>query len=78
MWVIRYGIPCVVCVAGFVMFAVLPSPTNVAAGSALLGAGLAIALLNLIFRAGTTGDEERVKEEEARDYYSRHGRWPGP
>jgi hypothetical protein len=76
MWVVRYLIPGVVCVAGFVMFAVLPSPTSVAAGSSLLGAGLAIALLNLTFRVGAKGDEERRQEDEARDYFTRHGRWP--
>ena len=76
MWVIRYLVPGLVCVAGFVMYAVLPSPTSVAAGSSLLGAGLGIALLNLMFRAGAGSDEERRQEEEARDYYTRHGRWP--
>ena len=76
MWVVRYLVPALVCVAGLVMFAVLPSPTSVAAGSSLLGAGIGIALLNLMFRVGATGDEERRREEEARDYYTRHGRWP--
>lgn len=76
MWVVRYGIPAVVCLAGLVMYAVLPSPTSVAAGSSLLGAGIGIALLNLMFRAGASSDDERRAEEEARDYYDRHGRWP--
>ena len=76
MWVIRYAVPTVVCVAAFVMFAVLPSPTNVAAGSALLGAGLAIGLMNLMFRVGAEGDEERRAEDAARDYFAQHGRWP--
>ncbi len=78
MWVVRYALPGAVCVAGLVAFAVLPSPTSVAAGSALLGAGLAIGLLNLMFRWGAEGDKERAREEAARDYYSEHGRWPDP
>jgi hypothetical protein len=76
LFVLRYVVPAVVCIAGFVMFAVLPTPTNVAAGSALLGAGLSIALMNLMYRVGAKGDEERQAEEDAREFYARHGRWP--
>jgi hypothetical protein len=76
MWVIRYLVPGVVCLSGLVMYAVLPAPASVTAGSSLLGAGIGIALLNLMFRAGAKGDDERREEEAARDYYTRHGRWP--
>jgi len=30
----------------------------------------------VLFRAGATGDEERAREDEAREYFARHGRWP--
>ena len=42
-----------------------------------VGSGLAILLLNALFRFGSTGDRERVEETEARDFYAEHGYWPG-
>ena len=33
-------------------------------------------LLNVLFRYGSKGDEERQAEADARDYYSQHGHWP--
>jgi hypothetical protein len=43
---------------------------------ALWGAGLSVWLLNILFRVGVSGDRERESEDEARDYFDRHGRWP--
>jgi hypothetical protein len=42
----------------------------------LVGAGLAVLLFNVFFRIGASGDAERRAEEEAREYFSRHGHWP--
>jgi hypothetical protein len=41
-----------------------------------LGAAGAVLLLNWLFREGVRGDRERDREEAARDYFSRYGRWP--
>ena len=41
-----------------------------------VGAGLAILLLNVLFRYGAQGDRERDAEESAREYFAQHGRWP--
>lgn len=74
---VRYGLPAVLVLAGFVcLFA---APGNLAAeGWALFtGAGLALLLLNVLFRLGFESDRDRDREDEARDYFSRHGRWPG-
>ena len=73
---VRYGVPGVLILAGFVcLFA---APGNLAAeGWALFtGAGFAILLLNVLFRIGIEGDRDRDREDEARDHFSRHGRWP--
>ena len=40
------------------------------------GAGLAILLIGALVRIGTEGHRERDREEEARAYFSEHGRWP--
>ena len=42
----------------------------------LVGSGLSVALLNVLFRYGSKGDEEREAEDAAREYYAQHGRWP--
>ena len=41
-----------------------------------VGAGLALLLLNVLFRYGAKGDRERDAEEAAREYFGKHGRWP--
>jgi hypothetical protein len=32
--------------------------------------------MNVLMRAGITGDKDRDREDEARDYFDQHGRWP--
>ena len=73
---VRYGIPAALILGGFVcLFA---APGNLAAeGWALFtGAGVAVLLLNMLFRIGAEGDKDRDREQEARDYFTEHGRWP--
>ena len=41
-----------------------------------VGSGLAVLLLNWLFRMGAKGDEERDAEESAREYLGTHGHWP--
>ena len=41
-----------------------------------VGSGLALLLLNVLYRYGVKGDEERVEEEKAREYLAEHGHWP--
>ena len=41
-----------------------------------VGAGLALLLLNVLYRYGAEGDRERDDEEAAREYFGKHGRWP--
>ena len=41
-----------------------------------VGAGLAVLLMNVLFRFGAKGDDERQAEDDAREYFTRHGRWP--
>jgi hypothetical protein len=74
---VRYALPLVVIAGGVVAMAVVgPGDERYLGGAAIIGAGLAIALLNFFFRMGVSGDEERVAEEEAREYFDRHGHWP--
>lgn len=72
---VRYVLPAVVVVAGLVVMA-LGSESDLEGGGGIVSAGLAIYLINWLFRAGAAGDREREAEESAREYFDLHGRWP--
>jgi hypothetical protein len=75
LWVpaIRYGIPALFIVAGQVVLITTDDAVNWAG---FTGAGLAILLIGALLRIGAEGDKERDREEAAREYFDRHGRWP--
>jgi hypothetical protein len=76
MYLVRYVLPAVLIVAGFVLLAV-GSDSNRYDGFAMcVGAGLAVLLLNVFIRIGAKGDRERDREEAAREYLAQHGHWP--
>ncbi len=70
---IRYGIPVAFIVAGQVIVAITG---DVVSWAGFTGAGTAVLLLNFLYRIGAEGDRERDREEDAREYFARHGRWP--
>lgn len=72
---VRYVLPAVVTVWGLVFMA-LGGETHVEGGASLVSAGLAIYFVNWLYRIGVKGDRERDREEAAREYFARHGRWP--
>jgi hypothetical protein len=73
---VRYILPLVLFLGGFVLLAVEPNSTGLEGWAMATGAALSVLFLNWLFRAGVRGDRERDDEEAARDYYGRHGRWP--
>lgn len=74
---VRYVLPLAVIAAGIVAMVVVGADDErYAGGAAIIGAGLAIALLNFFYRMGVAGEDDRAAEEEAREYFDRHGRWP--
>jgi uncharacterized membrane protein YccC len=76
MFAVRYVLPAVLILAGFVLLAV-GGPSNRWDGFAMcVGAGLAVLLLNVFIRIGAKGDQERDREEAAREYLAEHGHWP--
>ncbi len=72
---IRYVLPAAIVIAGIVVMA-LGSESDLEGGASIVSAGLAVYFLNWLFRIGAHGDRERDKEDAAREYYARHGRWP--
>jgi hypothetical protein len=75
LFVIRYGIGAIMVLAGIVLLLVVPG-TGVDGFAMAVGGGLAVLLLNGLFRLGVSGDEERRREEAARRYLDEHGEWP--
>ena len=73
---IRYVLPALLIVAGFVVLLVVDDDIRWDGWAMLVGSGLALLLLNVLFRYGAKGDKDREDEESAREYFAQHGRWP--
>jgi hypothetical protein len=73
---LRYGLPVVLVLAGFVILFAVDGSARWDGWAMCVGSGLAVLLLNWLFRLGAKGDEERAQETEAREYLAEHGRWP--
>jgi hypothetical protein len=71
---VRWILPALICLAGLI--AIIVAPGEAEAGAMIIGAGLAVWLLNFLYRVGVSGDRERESEDRAREYYDRHGHWP--
>jgi hypothetical protein len=71
---VRWILPVAICIAGVVMM--IAAPDEAEAGAMVVGAGLSVWLLNLLYRVGVKGDRERATEDEAREFFDRHGHWP--
>lgn len=76
LFALRYVLPAAIVVVGLVFMA-MGGETDLEGGASVVSAGLAIYFLNWLFRLGATGDRERDTEAAAREYFKRHGRWPG-
>ena len=73
---LRYVLPALLIVSGFVVLFVVEDDIRWDGWAMLVGSGLALLLLTVLFRYGAKGDEERDAEESAREYFAQHGRWP--
>jgi hypothetical protein len=73
---IRYVLPAVLVLAGFACLLVVDGSTKWDGFAMCVGAGLSVLLINVLFRFGAHGDEERNREDAAREYLAKHGHWP--
>lgn len=73
---VRYGLPAVLILAGVVVLLVADDSNRYDGFALLVGSGLSVGLLNLLFRLGVSGDRTRDDEERAREFLSEHGYWP--
>jgi len=72
----RYGLPALLVLAGFVLLFAADGSTRWDGWAMCVGAGLAVLLLNWLFRLGAKGDQEREQEHAAREEFARTGKWP--
>lgn len=73
---IRYGIPAAMIIGGIVLALVGSGDQGIEGFAMAVGGGLAVLLLNILYRVGVRGEAEREEEEAARTFYAEHGRWP--
>ena len=74
---LRYGLPAVLIVIGFVLLFTVEGNLRWEGWAMCVGSGLAILLMNVLFRYGSRGDREPEQEDAAREFYAEHGYWPG-
>ena len=73
----RVWLPVAIAVAGVIAIIVGHGHTSAAgAGVVLLGIALIVWMINWLFRMSVRSNRDREREEEAREYYAVHGRWP--
>jgi hypothetical protein len=46
-------------------------------GESLIAAAICTVVANALFRFSFRDSKDRVREEEAREYFDEHGHWPG-
>jgi uncharacterized membrane protein len=76
----RVWLPIGIAVAGLIAILVGHGDTNsvwAAAGVSLILVALIVWMINWLFRIGVQSNRDREGEERAREYFDRHGRWPG-
>jgi drug/metabolite transporter (DMT)-like permease len=75
----RVWLPLAIAVAGVVAIGLGGghgnSPTA-AAGVGLIIVAVIVWMINWMFRMSVASNRERDREEQAREYFDRHGRWP--
>jgi hypothetical protein len=74
---VRHGLQAAIALVGVVVFAAASDrEVAIEIGCMFWGVAIAVWLLNFFFRMGMAGDVDRDREQEARDYFDAHGRWP--
>ena len=73
----RVWVPVVIAVAGVLGIVIGHGKSSAAgAGVGLVIVALIVWMINWMYRLSIESNRERDREEAAREYFDRHGRWP--
>lgn len=73
----RIWVPVLIAVAGIVAIVIGHGRTAAAgAGVGLVIVAIIVWMVNWMYRMSVASNRERDREEEAREYFDRYGRWP--
>jgi hypothetical protein len=73
----RMWLPVAIAVAGVVAIVTGHGKSGTAAaGVGLIIAALIVWMINWMYRMSVQSNRDREREEAAREYFDRHGRWP--
>jgi hypothetical protein len=73
----RIWVPALIAIAGVVAIVIGHGKTAAAgAGVGLVIVAIIVWMVNWMYRLSVQSNRERDREEEAREYFARHGRWP--
>jgi hypothetical protein len=72
LFAVRYVLPAAIAVGGVAAIVL----GNAGMGIVLIGMGGLVFGMNYYWRLSFSEQDDRRKEEEAREYFDRHGRWP--
>jgi hypothetical protein len=76
--VTRIWIPVAIAIAGLVGIVIGGGKDDIVAGAgvSLVIAALIVWMVNWMYRMSVESNRDREREEEAREYFDVHGRWP--
>jgi hypothetical protein len=73
---IRTWLPGLIVALGIGLWIAHPTVETAVGSAGIVGAGIGIWMLNVLFRMGVQGDRERDDENAARKFFDDHGHWP--
>jgi hypothetical protein len=76
VYLIRYGLPGLILLAGVIVIAVGSGNIATAAGIVLIGVSALVFAVNVLARLAISSQDDREREQQARDEFSWTGRWP--
>lgn len=77
MTAFRFGLPGLIALAGLVLL-VVGGEVATGIGIVFIGSAFLIFLFNLFIRLGGSSQDDRDREQAAREEFTRTGRWPDP
>lgn len=72
---VRYGLPILLTIVGVYLLETRADKWG-GLGVMLVGTAVIVLMLNVLFRISIKSNRERSLEEQAREFYDRHGHWP--